>query len=370
MGGLFFDYDYIMVVAFSLMVHTKEDERVAFQEAESLEKAGCDVRIFSVYALEMSRDDKMKWLEDELVSVLPDVVICDAPLSVKVAKRVRRVLREKGRNVKVVYDITEWYPSKKNLRNLSLVSAMCKMIVLSVLSLGAGFWSDAFIFGEYYKSFPFRFLFPWKKKLFLSYYASVDKVRRFPVKKTLQDECVLYYSGNMTAEKGFFRVLDVVDVVARKKTETQFTLRIVSSSSDFKIPDLPENVKVELISWQPFEEFCDTVGQADIFFDLRDDDVENTRCLPIKLFYYMSAGRPVIYTALKAIPKGVPEIDNVGCLVPKGEANLAANFVLRYIEDASLYQMHCRNGIELCENKYNWEMQEAGFVNFIKMNIG
>lgn len=358
-----------MVVAFSLMAHTETDERVAFQEAESLKMAGCDVYIFSAYSIETSRDGKLKWMEDKLASVLPDVVICDTPLSVKVAKRVRSALLKEGKCVKVVYDITEWYPSKKNLRNVSVFSVFFKFCALVSLSFCAGVWSDAFIFGEYYKSIPFRFLFPWKKNMFLTYYASVDKVRRFPQKESLQKECVLYYSGNMTAEKGFFRVLDAVETVARKKTETHFVFRVVSSSV-FKFRDLPQNVKVEFIPWQPFDEFCKTVGQADLFFDLRDDDMENTRCLPIKLFYYMSAGRPVIYTALKAIPKGVPEIDSAGFLVPKGDATLAADFVMRYIDDESLYRRHCSRGVELCASKYNWESQEIGFVNFIKKGIG
>ena len=112
--------------------------------------------------------------------------------------------------------------------------------------------------------------------MYLTYYASIGKVRRFPMKDSLRKECVLYYSGNMTAEKGFFRVLDAVETVARKKTETQFVFRVVSSSV-FKFRNLPQNVKVEIISWQPFEVFCETVGQADLFFDLRDDDMENNK---------------------------------------------------------------------------------------------
>lgn len=358
-----------MVVAFSLMAHTETDERVAFQEAEALKKAGCDVYIFSAYSIDVARNGKLKWMEDKLAAVLPDVVICDTPLSVKVAKSVRSALQKEGKCVKVLYDVTEWYPSKKNLRNVSVFSAFLKFWVLAALSLCAGVWCDAFIFGEYYKSSPFRFLFPWKKFMYLTYYASIGKVRRFPMKDSLRKECVLYYSGNMTAEKGFFRVLDAVETVARKKTETQFVFRVVSSSV-FKFRNLPQNVKVEIISWQPFEVFCKTVGQADLFFDLRDDDMENTRCLPIKLFYYMSAGRPVIYTALKAIPKGVPEIDSAGFLVPKGDAALAADVVLRYIDDEELYRRHCGRGAELCASKYNWETQEVDFVNFIKGGIG
>lgn len=358
-----------MVVAFSLMAHTETDERVAFQEAEALKMAGCDVYIFSAYSIDVARNGKLKWMEDKLASVLPDVVICDTPLSVKVAKGVRSALQKEGKCVKVLYDVTEWYPSKKNLRNVSVFSAFFKFWALAALSLCAGVWCDAFIFGEYYKSSPFRFLFPWKKFMYLTYYASIGKVRRFPMKDSLRKECVLYYSGNMTAEKGFFRVLDAVETVARKKTETQFVFRVVSSSV-FKFRNLPQNVKVEIISWQPFEVFCETVGQADLFFDLRDDDMENTRCLPIKLFYYMSAGRPVIYTALKAIPKGVPEIDSAGFLVPKGDAALAADVVLRYIDDEELYRRHCGRGAELCASKYNWETQEVDFVNFIKGGIG
>ena len=155
-----------MVVAFSLMVHTTADERVSFQEAKTFQYAGAVVSIFSTYFMDVERDEKMEWLKMSLMDANPDVIICDTPLAVKVAYEVKKAYKKEGKSISVIYDVTEWYPSKKNLRNQSFFTKILKFFTLSVLSFLAGVWSDAFIFGEYYKSVPFRWLFPWKKHLF------------------------------------------------------------------------------------------------------------------------------------------------------------------------------------------------------------
>lgn len=355
-----------MVVAFSLMVHGSEDERVAFQEADSLRRAGETVYVFSCYSLKMGRREKMRWLKEKLLEIRPDVIVCDTPLSVMVAHDVKKMLKKQGHPVSVVYDITEWYPSKKNLRNLGWLSKIFSLFILSFLSLWAGVLSDAFIFGEYYKSFPFKYLFAWKKSVVISYYANRHRVKTYDFRKSLKKECRLYYSGNLTEEKGFFRMVEVVKRVAEQRPETCFVLNVVTNSAPVDFEGFPDNLSLEYIQWQPFEKFCDEIGKNDIFFDLRDSDFENTHCLPIKIFYYMAAGRPVIYSDLKAIRLGVPECDDFGFYVSEKDLTKICKIVLRYIEDEELYRKHCEKGLILSEQKYNWEAIEERFLNFMR----
>lgn len=53
---------------------------------------------------------------DKFIGILSandqDVIICSEPLPVLAAKRFKSL---SGKNPRIVYDITEWYPSKKNL---------------------------------------------------------------------------------------------------------------------------------------------------------------------------------------------------------------------------------------------------------------
>ena len=104
---------------------------------------------------------------------------------------------------------------------------------------------------------------------------------------------------------------------------------------------------------------------SDLFFDLRDRDAENQRCLSIKLFYYMAAGRPVIYSDLKAIVKGCPEIEQFGHLVNPFDTETIVDIVNGYIKDEDLYRKHCAVARQLAEHKYNWKAIEADFVRFI-----
>jgi glycosyltransferase involved in cell wall biosynthesis len=176
----------------------------------------------------------------------------------------------------------------------------------------------------------------------------------------------MYYSGNLTVEKGFFRVLEVAKMVAEQRGDTEFVLNVVSNSEPIETNKLPSNLKLIFQPWQRFKVFCEEVGDNDLYFDLRDNDIENRHCLPIKLFYYMSAGRPVIYSDLKAIRKGVPECEQFGFFHSEKDLEGIANLVLKYVDDEELYQTHCRNSLNLSKEKYNWELIEDDLIKFVR----
>ncbi len=360
-----------MIVAFSLMVHKADDERVAHQEATALRAKGDIVHIFSTYLMQdKSRSERCQWLQTHLEQCCPDVIICDTPISVTVARKAKKKIEKSNRKItKVLYDITEWYPSKKNLRGYGVLMRMVRFFALAFLHVKASFLSDAFLLGEYYKALPCKFLFPRKKKLLLSYYAMIGNVKRYPAKKSLRKSCSFYYSGNLTVEKGFFRVVDVAKKVAEKRPDMGFCLNVVSSGRIDAREEMPSNLRISYHDWMPFDTFCETIGEHDLFFDLRDDDIENTHCLPIKMFYYMAAGRPMIYSDLKAIRRGVPEFEEMGVAVKPMEMEHSVDAVLRYLDDDELYQKHCRNALRLSDEKYNWERIEVSFVNFIHYGI-
>ncbi len=360
-----------MVVAFSLMVHKADDERVAYQEAMALRSEGDIVHIFSTYSMrDKSRSERCQWLQTHLEQSCPDVIICDTPISVIVARKAKKTIeKSEGKVVKVLYDITEWYPSKKNLRNYGVLKRFVRFLALSFLSFKASFLADAFLFGEYYKALPCQILFPWKKNLMLAYYATIGNVKRYPAKKSLKKSCSFYYSGNLTEEKGFFRVIEVVKAVAEKRPNTNFLLNVVSSMKMDVEEEMPSNLRISSQNWMPFEVFCETVGANDLYLDQRDDDIENTHCLPIKMFYYMAVGRPMIYSDLKAIRRGVPEFEEMGVAVKPTEIEKSVDAVLHYLDDEDLYQKHCRNALRLSDEKYNWERIEKSFVDFIHYGI-
>lgn len=311
-----------MRVLFLQTAHMQDDDRVNYHQRVNLERAGLSCA-FAASPVE----------EKEC----PDVVICDTP---KAIWESRKAFKQRA---KIIYDITEWYPSKKNLRNEPRWLRPFKWCVLVLANFYAGCAADAFIFGEEYKAKPFRTLFPRKHALDLPYYPSLQYIHP-TIPSEIKEKVRLFYAGPQTKEKGYHRV------------------QLVAQRCQSKLPD--KDIVLTEISQVPFEEFCSVITQADFFLDLRDDDVENTHCLPIKLFYYMAAGRPVIYSDLKAIRHGVPEIAE-DSLVKPGDITRAADMICDYVNHPDRYRQIGKRNRDLIEQKYNWEIQNTRFVQFV-----
>ena len=311
-----------MVVVFALTAHLPDDERVWFQQVPALQKAGHRISVLST-----------RTGADIKAMCLTDVVICDTPRAVITTAVARLKPQDSSRKTEaarlkpqdgsrngrickqrthIIYDVTEWYPSKKNLRGLPFYRKIFKFLLLTGMSLSAPFLVSGFIFGEYYKALPFRYLFFWKKYIYLPYYAHTQSIKYYPI-RDISRKCTLLYAGRLTREKGFYTVLNTVAECAQLMPDTHFTLHIIS---DDKLPSVnPAGFTIRRVPLLPFPDFCAEIGKADICMDLRTADWENNRCLPIKIFYYLAAGRPVIYSNLKAIRKEIPEIESVGVLV-------------------------------------------------------
>lgn len=365
-----------MKVVFALASRYPYDERVFFQQAQSLRAKGCETFFVSSIiekcdldntrcfdSMGMSKKSMVSKMSELLMEVDADVIICDNPMSVFAAKK----CCDSSRKPRIYYDVTEWYPSKKNLRNISLPVKFVKLIALPLLSVYAACIVDGFIFGEYYKKRPFRLLFPWKKYVDLSYYSSVEAIKVYP-SRDISKECRLFYSGWLTKEKGFFRVVDVARQCSIENPEIKFTLNVIAAGNGNNSMDLgivPDNLEINITSALPFPKFCDAIGNSDIYFDLRNVDFENTRCLPIKLFYYMACGRPVIYSDLKSIKKEVKDFDSFGNLVDPDDSETIVSLIMRYVSDAECYRQKCVMARQLSEQKYNWKNIEKQFVDFI-----
>ena len=312
-----------MNILFFQTAHSHNDDRVKYHQWRSLEDAGHRCSFASTAAE---------------IHDTPDVVICDNPIALW---RARKALSSR---VPIVYDVTEWYPSKKNLRSVSWWLKPGKRLVSLAANYWAGWSAKAFLFGEYHKARPFRLLFPWKRYIMLPYYPSLSYIPYTPP-AALTHQVRLLYAGPQTAEKGYNRVQELV-----RLCETN-------------IPNA--NIVLTTINNLSFKDFCEEITRHDIFLDLRDADAENTRCLPIKLFYYLAAGRPVIYSDLKAIRHGVPEIVN-DSLVRPNDIERAAIMIRELISHPKQYASICKRNRELAEKQYNWELQKEDFIQFIE----
>ena len=363
--------------------HYSFDDRVFYHQAKSLANHGLEIQIISTKEdctekfenitinsfkdSSLSRDEKLDRIQVILTRFSPDIIICDSPLSVFAAYKYK-----KSHVVSIIYDITEWYPSKIHLQYNKGLKRLIRFFVLLSLNLLAGIRTDSFIFGEYYKSIEYRKLFFWKRYCKLPYYPNLDYIQYYPFQE-INDEINLLYTGKINSEKGIDHVIGAIKEAALKCPDILFKLKIIGhfptieDQSHFNnlTSDLRENIHIDNVKSMPFLDFCKVIGDTHLFFDLRKVDFENTHCLPIKLFYYLACGRPVIYSDLKAIRKEIKDI-NFGYLCnPEDNESISAHIV-EYITNPVLYAKHSTNAFNISRSTYNWKAIETDFIKFIE----
>ena len=363
--------------------HKSLDDRVFYHQAKSLLKQGFNIEIIStkedcignIDSITINSYDDRNFSQKQKISKIikylihsnPKIIIADTPLAV-----IASAIYKRKNKTRIIYDITEWYPSKKNLIDNKGVSKIFKAITLTILNLFSGLQSDYFIFGEHFKSIPFRILFFWKSYIYLPYYPDLNYINYFPVSR-IENVVNLTFSGIINKEKGIESVINAISLSALKCSDKQFNLRIIGyfPTSEDRLffeeitKNLQGNFSITLENFLTFPQFCKTIGNTHIFLDLRKKDFENSFCLPIKLFYYLACGRPVIYSNLSSIPKAIPDI-NFGLLTEPDDSERISNRIIDYINDNDLYNTHCSNALKISKEKFNWQLIENKFVNFIK----
>lgn len=374
-------------VVFITSSHNPFDDRIYYNQALSLVQNGFQVSILcSTYEIKsiknnikviglngniLSKKNKINRFISLLTSENPDIIICSEPLPIVASKKYKR---QSNSTAKIISDITEWYPSKKNLVGYSHVGKIIAFIKLLLFNYYASLKADGFIFGEYYKEIPYKILFPFKKSIRLTYYPNLNYIKYTEIKMQPNHLC-LGYTGKLSIEKGILNFLKVVKYLSLKHPYIHLRLKLVGFFANEHEKHIfnnyineIKNIELEIIEPLDFEVFSEKIQDVNIFFDLRDIDFENTRCLPIKLFYYAACGRPIIYSKLKAINKEI-DIKSFGHLVNPKSTELIVDQIINYNNNPTVYNLHCKKARELSETKYNWHNIEAVFLKYISEMI-
>lgn len=373
-----------MNIAFLTSGHYPYDDRIFYNLAASLHKQNHNVEIVSskidlinvsdgirltCFAGDnLSKRDKIFKFKERLDTIIPDVIICSEPLTILAAIQYNR---KQNRKTRIVYDITEWYPSHKNLNPYKKLIRWAVFIKLLFFNILASAYADSFIFGEWYKSVPYRILYPRKSFIFTSYYPDLTLINH--IKPELQEgKLRLTYSGKICLEKGYMNFFNILKKLTESNKELEIEVKIIGWYENLQdkkeceniVHSSIQNVTLTIFERQSFKNFLDLIKNTDIFLDLRSDNFENQHCLPIKLFYYAALGRPVIFSDLKAIRKEV-EIDKFGFLVHPTDTEHIVKILVNYIDDNQLYYNHCEKARYLTETSYNWQRIEPQFIKFI-----
>lgn len=333
--------------------HYQTDDRVYYHQTQTLRDAGYNVSIVSSLSqTTLTFRQKYRWLIEQTVAQKYDVIICDTPFALVTARH--------NKTAQLVYDVTEWYPSKKNLHHTHGMKKWVTFIGLLIISYIVGWITDQFIFGEPYKGRPFRILFPWKKYLLLPYYPSVDYLPPItPV--PLQEPIIFFYAGLANEDKGFPRVLRVAQECCMRHKDKRFILQLVlTSDSNYPLPKLP-NLTYQIEDTLSFTDFCKKIQEPHFCLDLRTIDWENNHCLPIKIFYYMACAKVTIYSDLKALRS----IHSGGLFVNPDNYEKICNYIDIFLLQPETYGAVARQSQHLFLERYNWQKIAPQFISFI-----
>ncbi len=172
----------------------------------------------------LSKSDKITVFKMHLETFDPDITICSESLPVIAARQYRK---QAGKKTKILYDITEWYPSPRFLKEFPPMMRWFGFMKLMALNIYACFSVNVFIFGEWYKSKPYRFMFPFTPHIFIPYYPDLKYIDHkdpsFSGKKLR-----LSYSGEISIEKGFGNFMKVVYALSDLYPDLDIEVRMVS----------------------------------------------------------------------------------------------------------------------------------------------
>jgi glycosyltransferase involved in cell wall biosynthesis len=367
--------------------HSPYDDRIFFHMAQSLVINNYNITIItSRCKIEDKKDDillrgfegnelKIREKIVQFISLLsqakPDIIICSEPITVLAS---RRYAKEIPHKIRIIYDVTEWNPSIRMIYYSKFPLNWVKYFQKLVFNYYASYFVDSYIFGEWYKSRPYRFLHPGKPFVFISYYPNLKYI---PISRpSLQKNILrLSYSGRISLEKGYLNFIKVINELQKQKEQLQIHVKIIGWYETDKdrmdcenfMTSIDKRISVNFYEKLQFVEYLNLIADTDIFLDLRNINKEIAHSLPIKLFYYAAVGRPMIFSKLKSIVRALP-IDQFGYLVNPKNINLIVNLITTYLDNPALYYEHCEKARKVAEEKYNWKTIEPDFLSFIHTN--
>jgi glycosyltransferase involved in cell wall biosynthesis len=362
--------------------HPPFDERIYWKFACSLKENGYTTTIISS-TLDISKDEegiyiqgfngenlskseKINKLKAYLTEFQPDYIICCEPLTILAA---RAYQKQQKNNTKVIADITEWYPENVSSK-LSFPKRFFVFLMLYLFNIYAVNQADALIIGEEGKKKRYDFIAPFKKKVIIGYYP-VLKYFHYSL-PDINTDYVLCYAGLISFQRGIKTLLKAASGLASRHPYLNIRVKLLGKfqSADEQREFLVfsgqfKKITVEYAGWTSYDKISDHLRDVHICFDLRIRNFIYNNSLPIKIFEYMAAGKPFIYSDIQPIKDEI-DYDYCGQLVNPYSINDITEAAEKYLKDRNLLAIHSRNGRMMIENDMNWEKESEKLIDLIR----
>jgi glycosyltransferase involved in cell wall biosynthesis len=361
--------------------HPPFDERIFWKFAQSFKNNGHSVTIICS-TMDISKEEegiKLKGFNEENISKrekinkllayvsesIPDIIICCEPVTIIAASK----FRKKNKAVKVIADITEWYPENVAYK-YSFLKRQLIFFFLYFFNIFAVNRADALIIGEEGKKKRYDLIAPTKKKIIIGYYPVLKYFKNIPT--VIHSEFVFCYAGLISFERGIKNLIRAASRVAKRHPYMVIRVKLLGKFQDageqrefITFAESFKNLKIEYAGWTSYDKIYDHLKDVHLCFDLRVKNFIYNNSLPIKIFEYMAAGKPFIFSDIRPIREEIPQYEYCGQLVNPKDITEIAEAAEKYLKDRELMSIHSRNGRMIIEKGKNWEMESVKLIDFI-----
>ena len=189
--------------------------------------------------------------------------------------------------------------------------------------------------------------------------ANVDLIKPFNVfdareKLGLPPKKIIYaVIGHLEDESFKLLMRAHKKVVKHHPDSTLLLVRPLRHHADFvKSSEMIRNV-ILVEGWQPYEKLILYYAASNVLLLPMHDNLWTRTRTPLRLYDYLSAGRPIVSTCLPEIAK---LIQACGLLAIPGDPDDFAERVLTLIENPDLRKEMGRRGRELVVDRYSWQI--------------
>ena len=356
--------------------HPPLDDRIFYKISHSLIKFGYHVKIIcTTQQGEWTQDNieikgilfnnlknplikKLQFFVNELKLFHPEIVICSEPLPVIFSYVYKITIKYK---VKIIYDITEWYPENIANKKYGLIKYLTILFGHIINFLATNFSSYLFI-GEEWKLKRYRLYSPKKNFSIISYYPVLEYYN-FSPPNLLTNEIIFGYAGVISVSRGleiFYRLMKTLRNRLPLSQKITFVL-----AGRFETEEEKEylekfnsiNINFEYHQWTDYKSFSKILENVHICLDIRPRNGIYERSLPIKIFDYMALGKCIIASNYEPI-KNIFDIARFGVLVdPENFYDIVEN-TINLISHPHKIQEAGINGRKAVEKIFNWNVCE------------
>ena len=176
------------------------------------------------------------------------------------------------------------------------------------------------------------------------------------------EEKIIIYQGKIAPSRGIDVLLESMKYL-QGMVLVLIGFGVYKETLSKKLQDHKNKEKIFILDEVPWEELATYTASADIgVFSLQNDCLQYYYALSNKLFEYLSAGLPVVFSDFPEMRKVIVE-NNVGLVVDETDPKAVAKAIHYIMDNPSIYSEMSQNAKRIVKEKYNWEIEGKKLLN-------